>query len=59
MARPDGIPDTVSLARNPHMTTASLIRLLLLSAIRGASFLFMRIGAPALGAVALMEAANA
>ncbi len=41
------------------MTTASLIRLLLLSAIRGASFLFMRIGAPALGAVALMEAANA
>lgn len=31
------------------MNTASLIRLLLLSAIWGASFLFMRIGAPVLG----------
>lgn len=31
------------------MTTAALLRLLLLSAIWGASFLFMRIGAPVLG----------
>ena len=38
------------------MTPASLARLLLLSAIWGASFLFIRIGAPALGPVALMEA---
>jgi drug/metabolite transporter (DMT)-like permease len=41
------------------MTTASpanLFRLLLLSAIWGASFLFIRVGAPALGPVALMEA---
>lgn len=37
------------------MTTASLFRLLILSAIWGGSFLFMRIGAPALGPVALME----
>ncbi len=56
MARPDGMPDTVSLARNPHMTPANLARLLLLSAIRGASFVFIRIGSPALGPVALMEA---
>jgi len=38
------------------MTSASLFRLLLLSAIWGASFLLIRIGAPALGPVALMEA---
>lgn len=38
------------------MTTASLIRLLLLSAIWGGSFLLIRIGAPVLGPVALMEA---
>ncbi len=31
------------------MNTTSLVRLLLLSAIWGASFLFMRIGAPVLG----------
>jgi len=34
---------------NDAMTTANLFRLLLLSAIWGASFLFMRIGAPVLG----------
>ena len=56
MARPDGIPDTVCLARNPHMTAASLARLLLLSAIWGASFMLIRVGSPALGPVALMEA---
>ncbi|MCX7148163.1 MAG: DMT family transporter [Rhodocyclales bacterium] len=38
------------------MTTASLVRLLILSAIWGGSFLLIRIGAPALGPVALMEA---
>jgi drug/metabolite transporter (DMT)-like permease len=38
------------------MTTASLLRLLLLSAIWGGSFLLIRIGAPALGPVPLMEA---
>lgn len=38
------------------MTTASLARLLSLSAIWGASFMFIRIGSPALGPVALMEA---
>lgn len=38
------------------MTTASLFRLLLLSAIWGGSFLLIRVGAPALGPVALMEA---
>ena len=38
------------------MTTASLVRLLLLAAIWGGSFLLIRIGAPALGPVALMEA---
>ena len=38
------------------MTPASLARLLLLSASWGASFLFIRIGAPALGPVPLMEA---
>lgn len=38
------------------MTTASLLRLLLLSAIWGGSFLLIRIGAPALGPVTLMEA---
>ena len=38
------------------MTTASLARLLLLSAIWGGSFLLIRVGAPALGPVALMEA---
>lgn len=38
------------------MTPANLARLLLLSAIWGASFLFIRIGSPALGPVALMEA---
>ena len=38
------------------MTSASLARLLLLSAIWGASFLFIRIGSPALGPAALMEA---
>lgn len=36
------------------MNTASLLRLLLLSAIWGASFLFMRIGAPALGPILLI-----
>ena len=38
------------------MTTASLARLLTLSGIWGGSFLLIRIGAPALGPVALMEA---
>ena len=38
------------------MTAASLVRLLLLSAIWGGSFLLIRIGAPALGPVPLMEA---
>lgn len=38
------------------MDAASLFRLLILSAIWGGSFLFMRIGAPALGPVMLMEA---
>lgn len=38
------------------MTTASLFRLLILSAIWGGSFLLIRIGAPALGPVPLMEA---
>ena len=38
------------------MTAASLARLLILSAIWGASFLFIRVGSPALGPVALMEA---
>jgi len=38
------------------MTASSLARLLILSAIWGASFLFIRIGAPALGPAALMEA---
>ena len=38
------------------MTPASLARLLLLSAIWGASFLFIRIGSPALGPAALMAA---
>lgn len=38
------------------MTTASLLRLLLLSAIWGGSFLLIRVGAPALGPVPLMEA---
>ena len=38
------------------MNTASLIRLLLLSAIWGASFLFMRIGAPVLGPSLLIAA---
>lgn len=37
------------------MSAASLARLLILSAIWGVSFLFIRIGAPALGPVALME----
>lgn len=37
------------------MSLPSLIRLLLLSAIWGGSFLFMRIGAPLLGPVALIE----
>ena len=37
------------------MNLPSLIRLLLLSAIWGGSFLFMRIGAPILGPVALIE----
>ena len=37
------------------MSTASLIRLLSLSAIWGGSFLFMRIGAPVLGPVLLIE----
>lgn len=37
------------------MTTASLIRLIALSAIWGASFLFMRMGAPVLGALWLAE----
>lgn len=31
------------------MSAASLVRLFVVSAIRGSSFLFMRIGAPALG----------
>ena len=38
------------------MDAASLVRLLVLSAIWGGSFLLMRLGAPALGPVALMEA---
>ncbi|MGB4063097.1 MAG: DMT family transporter [Azonexus sp.] len=38
------------------MNTASLVRLLLLSAIWGASFLFMRIGAPVLGPLLLIFA---
>jgi drug/metabolite transporter (DMT)-like permease len=38
------------------MTTASLLRLLLLSAIWGGSFLLIRVGAPAIGPVPLMEA---
>lgn len=38
------------------MDTASLFRLVVLSAIWGASFLLLRIGAPALGPAALMEA---
>lgn len=38
------------------MTHASLLRLLALSAIWGASFLFMRISVPALGPAALIEA---
>ena len=38
------------------MTAASLARLLLLSAIWGGSFLLIRIGAPALGPVPLMQA---
>jgi drug/metabolite transporter (DMT)-like permease len=38
------------------MSAANLLRLLLLAAIWGGSFLLMRIGAPALGPVALMEA---
>lgn len=38
------------------MTFASLARLLILSAIWGGSFLLIRIGAPALGPVPLMEA---
>jgi len=38
------------------MTTASLARLLLLSAIWGGSFLLIRVGAPAIGPVPLMEA---
>jgi drug/metabolite transporter (DMT)-like permease len=38
------------------MDAASLIRLLTLSAIWGGSFMFLRIGAPALGPVALMAA---
>lgn len=37
------------------MTSASLARLLLLSAIWGGSFLLIRVGAPVLGPVALME----
>ncbi|WP_126443863.1 DMT family transporter [Sulfuricystis multivorans] len=37
------------------MTVASLLRLLLLSAIWGGSFIFMRIAVPALGPAALME----
>jgi drug/metabolite transporter (DMT)-like permease len=37
------------------MSPASLFRLLLLSAIWGGSFLLIRIGAPALGPVTLME----
>ncbi|MBI5900559.1 MAG: DMT family transporter [Rhodocyclales bacterium] len=38
------------------MSTASFLRLLLLSAIWGGSFLLIRVGAPALGPVTLMEA---
>ncbi len=38
------------------MTAASLFRLLLLSAIWGGSFLLIRLGAPAIGPVPLMEA---
>jgi drug/metabolite transporter (DMT)-like permease len=38
------------------VTTASLFRLLILSAIWGGSFLLIRMGAPALGPVPLMEA---
>ena len=37
------------------MTIASLVRLIALSAIWGASFLFMRMGAPVLGPVRLIE----
>lgn len=38
------------------MTAASLVRLLILSAIWGGSFLLIRVGAPAIGPVPLMEA---
>ncbi|MCF8198665.1 MAG: DMT family transporter [Sulfuritalea sp.] len=41
--------------RNPYMNAASLIRLISLSAIWGAAFLFLRIAVPSLGAVALVE----
>lgn len=37
------------------MTPSSIVRLLILSAIWGGSFIFMRIAVPALGPVALME----
>ena len=40
--------------RVPAMSPASLLRLLALSAIWGASFLFMRMGAPVLGPTALI-----
>ncbi len=39
MARRAGIPDTVCLAGNPHMPVASLLRLLILSAIWGGAYL--------------------
>ena len=42
--------------KDTAMNTASLVRLLLLSAIWGASFLFMRIGAPVLGPSTLILA---
>jgi drug/metabolite transporter (DMT)-like permease len=52
-----GIIDHCLFAQPPHlrMDTASLVRLVLLAAIWGASFLFMRMGAPVLGPAFLIE----
>lgn len=44
-----------SFTRPHNMSTASCLRLLALSAIWGASFLFMRMGAPVLGPALLIE----
>ena len=48
-----GVPETIA---PPPMSVASLVRLVALSAIWGASFLFMRMGAPVLGPIALIAA---